>query len=346
MNFAQIKSIGQYTKTQAYQTHWKLKKQSGNLTGHSMQLRDYLNPHSSISSLNHQKDDDNIKLEAIMNKAKSGKKLSEADWEYLRQKNPQMYDKLKAVVKETEQYEKDLRSCSTRDQAQRLHLMKLGQILSELKNGDDTAIIKAAYISRSTEEFTKSEVYKQLPTEAEEAIKRAEEQQERFEQQLRELEESREHREEIQEARAEEEREHENTENLLAEDDADSEAALDAQGREIAEKEKAAKAAAGRKRKKGLEDYMAGTLPKGSVARKSGEQIGFGGGSKAESRESVGNQGAGHGSRAGASENTSVGAGIGASASTGVAAYRSAVSGAGSESGTSTGAGHSVDARG
>ena len=180
MDLLSIGSANQYAKNMARRTMWDLKKRSGDFTSHATSLRDYVNI-TKASSVLPQTDEADKKMSAILTKSQAGKKLSPDEWEYLRAKNPTLYEKLREVEREQENYEKALKRCKTRDEAQRLHVSKLGEILSAAKNGDESALYRLNRLTRTMTEFTKSEEYHKMPTEAEEAIERESERQARVE---------------------------------------------------------------------------------------------------------------------------------------------------------------------
>ncbi|MBQ6986342.1 MAG: hypothetical protein IJQ25_05065 [Oscillibacter sp.] len=184
MNLLMVGSASQYAKHAARKTQWNLKKQSGDLTGHKKSLGDYVNI-TKASSVLPQTDEADSKMSAIMTKAQAGKKLSYDEWEYLRAKNPVMYEKLREVEKEQEAYEEELKRCKTKDEARRLHMSKLADILTAAKNGDESALVRLNRLTQTMTEFTKSDEYHELPTEAEEAIERAREEALRLEAEIR-----------------------------------------------------------------------------------------------------------------------------------------------------------------
>ena len=171
MEFMWIGSVNQYAKVLARQTQWKLKKQSGDFTGHKKSLQDYVS-FTRASDLLPDADERDDRLSAIVTKAQAGKKLSRDEWEYLRVKAPEMYEKLREIEREQENYEKALKRCKTRDEARRLHVSKLGDIMTAAKNGDSSALFRLNRITQTMTAFTESEEYHKLPTEAEQAIER------------------------------------------------------------------------------------------------------------------------------------------------------------------------------
>ena len=175
MDLWSIGSANRYAKNMARRTQWNLKKQSGDFAGHKKSLGDYVNMTKASSVL--PQDETDHKMSAIMAKAQAGKKLSPDDWEYLKQKNPTLYEKLRQAEEEQENYEKALRRCKTRDEAQRLHVSKLADIMTAAKSGDESALYRLNRLTRTMIAFTESDEYKKMPTEAEEAIARESERQ-------------------------------------------------------------------------------------------------------------------------------------------------------------------------
>ena len=99
MDLLGVASANQHAKNMARRTQWELKKQSRDFSGHKKSLQDYVNI-TKASSVLPQTDEADTKMSAIMTKAQAGKKLSYDDWEYLKAKNPAMYEKLRAAEKE------------------------------------------------------------------------------------------------------------------------------------------------------------------------------------------------------------------------------------------------------
>ena len=172
MDFSTIGSISQYTKTAALKTQWNLKKKSGDVTGHSKGLDDFLSVSSAFSKT--PEEADNEKLQKITNKVNVGAKLTDKEMEYLKEKNPQLYEKLRQIEKEQKAYEEALRHCKSKDEAQRLHMARVGEAMQAAKNGDGTAAYRMNRMSESMTAFSETEEYKKLPTEAEQALEHKE----------------------------------------------------------------------------------------------------------------------------------------------------------------------------
>ena len=170
MDFFSIGSVNQYAKGLARQTQWNLKKWSGDFTSHKKSLRDYVT-FTKASDLLHDDERDD-KLSAIVTKAQAGRKLSVDEWQYLREKNPMLYEKLKEIEQEAQNYEETLRRCKTKDEAMRVHMSKLGEIMQAAKDGDGSALYRLNRMTQTMIAFTESEEYHEMPTEAEKAIER------------------------------------------------------------------------------------------------------------------------------------------------------------------------------
>ena len=172
MDLSALGSISQYTKTAALKTQWNLKKKSGNVSAHSKGLKDFLSVSSAFSKT--PEDAENEKLGKITAKVNAGVKLTEKEMEYLREKNPQLYEKLRQIEKEQKAYEEALRHCRSKDEAQRLHMARVGEAMQAAKNGDGTAVYRMNRMSESLNAFAETEEYKKLSTEAEQALERKE----------------------------------------------------------------------------------------------------------------------------------------------------------------------------
>ena len=172
MDLSTIGSISQFTKTAALKTQWNLKKKSGDVTGHSKGLDDFLSVSSAFSKT--PEEADNEKLQKITNKVNVGAKLTDKEMEYLKEKNPQLYEKLRQIEKEQKAYEEALRHCKSKDEAQRLHMARVGEAMQAAKNGDGTAAYRMNRMTESLNAFAETEEYKKLSTEAEQALERKE----------------------------------------------------------------------------------------------------------------------------------------------------------------------------
>ncbi len=172
MDLSTIGSVSQYARNAALKTQWDLKKKNGGVTGHSRSLNDLLSVGGSASRTQQEADDE--KLQKITAKVSAGAKLTEKEMEYLRERNPQLYEKLRQIEREQKAYEEALRRCKSKDEAQRLHTARVGEIMESAKSGDGMAAYRLNRMTESMTAFTETEGYQSLPTEAEQSAERQE----------------------------------------------------------------------------------------------------------------------------------------------------------------------------
>ena len=129
----------------------------------------------------------------IANKIMNGEDLSLEEEQYLARTNPGQLSNYRRVKAERQAYEEKLRKCKTKDEVQRLKTNTMNAYLAELKSAPGNAkaakamelIGKVRNIQKAETHFIKSGEYAKLPTEAEQAIDKAEERSEENEQLLR-----------------------------------------------------------------------------------------------------------------------------------------------------------------
>ena len=160
---------------------WEQKKNSGNivkrqekeLTPEERQLQNYQEDLERMREGN--------EYSAIYAKIQSGQDLSPAEEEILRARDPKLYMEYKADKMEQEAYEKRLKNCRTKEEAQKLQVNRMNGKLSELKSivnnpniSKSEKIKEAQRILGDTnktvqvfQEFAKSAEFKELPTEEE-----------------------------------------------------------------------------------------------------------------------------------------------------------------------------------
>lgn len=116
-----------YASKQALVTKWNMKKAGkpifqtkGNLT---------LNVAETVEA-----EQKKQKLNSIKAKLKSGMRLSNQELAYLKENNPQLYEKVMDSYREREAYKKKLEKCKTKDEVSRLQTETLSQIASELSS--------------------------------------------------------------------------------------------------------------------------------------------------------------------------------------------------------------------
>lgn len=158
---------------------WEQKKASGNIL-----KKETLSPEEQqIKAFEEQLEQNREGSEygAIYAKIQSGRKLSAAEEDKLKEKDPKMYMEYKADQMEQEAYEKRLKNCKTKEEAEKLHVNRLNGKLAELKS-----IVNNPNIPKSEKRkvaqrilgetnrtvqifqtFAKSVEFKKLPTEDE-----------------------------------------------------------------------------------------------------------------------------------------------------------------------------------
>ncbi|MEG2054465.1 MAG: hypothetical protein RR052_05925, partial [Oscillospiraceae bacterium] len=89
-------------------------------------------------------DDDGKKMQSIYQKLDCGKKLSHKEMEYLKEKNPELYEKVKRIQEEREEFEKKLSQCKTKEDVAMLQTQKSHEIALRAKSGENPKLIEWA----------------------------------------------------------------------------------------------------------------------------------------------------------------------------------------------------------
>lgn len=180
MDLTTLTSIGQYIKTLELKTTWQVKQEKGDYTGHGGTLEEWLGDTrapSSPSDRDYHTGD--TKLQTIQMKVFHGKTLTPKEKEYLREKDPETYEKVRNLEREKAAYERALKRCRTKEEVQRLKLSHLGTSLSTvnaIKNNPNISKSKKleilmvengkiSMVNRATREFVRLGKYKKLPSE-------------------------------------------------------------------------------------------------------------------------------------------------------------------------------------
>lgn len=126
---------------------------------------------------------ENEKVGAIDAKLKSGQGLTPEEIEYLQKKHPEKYKAYLEIKNEKESYNRQLKTCKTKEDVERLKINKLNGYLTELKfvKGNpniskatkkaimEKILMKAMGIQDVHMKFVRSARYKALPTDEERA---------------------------------------------------------------------------------------------------------------------------------------------------------------------------------
>ena len=173
MDFTTINSLNSYISGLKMQGLWHLRQQNG--ASHQDEI--------TVDGVTFHRRDET--LASIRAKMEAGGSLTEEERAYLRQHDPQAYQELLQEEQEQAAYERALRSCKTREEADRLQMNRIGQSLSRIQTVEhDPAIplhakLKVAMREKrlvdaaadSMREFVASGDYDRLPSEWEEARK-------------------------------------------------------------------------------------------------------------------------------------------------------------------------------
>lgn len=174
MDFTTINSLNSYISGLKMQGLWHLRQQNG--ASHQDEI--------TVDGVTFHRRDET--LASIRAKLDAGGSLTEEERAYLRQHDPQAYQELLQEEQEQAAYERALRSCKTREEADRLQMNRIGQSLSRIQTVEhDPAIplhakLKVAMREKrlvdaaadSMREFVASGDYDRLPSEWEEAKKK------------------------------------------------------------------------------------------------------------------------------------------------------------------------------
>lgn len=181
---------------------WEQKKSSGNIL--SKQERNERTNMSSDQRMIEQfkeqmaQNREQSKNTDIANKIMNGDELTPEEEQYLAQNNPGQLSNYRRARAERKAYEEKLQKCKTKDEVQRLKTNTMNAYLAELKAAPGQAkaakameiLGKVRNVEKAELHFIKSGGYAKLPTEADEAIDRAEERSEKNEEALEIIKES------------------------------------------------------------------------------------------------------------------------------------------------------------
>lgn len=199
MNITMISSLNTYTKNMKMQMKWKQRKSSGDYTSKGNTeslsaterlLRDQREKAAELMKQN----TSSVSRQQIDMKMRSGKRLSAAEMEYLKENDPQTYEKAKQIEMERQAYERELKQCKTKEEVQRVKFSHAAASLSTVKETDTNPNIpEGAKLAIITQELAKTNAlgdaeraflqsgeYRALPSEneqikAEKDLKKAEE---------------------------------------------------------------------------------------------------------------------------------------------------------------------------
>jgi hypothetical protein len=193
--------LGAYTKQLSMQNKWDRKKDSGNVlqkeyktdAGRAMAAKKAAEK-KMMELYKQQQEERDTYLEEIHNKLAAGENISQDELEYLREKDPHTYEKIKSEMQEADALKKRLENAKTKEEAQKIlqdHTNKSLYVVKSVDNNpniseEDKAVILAGELRKVKkaaevfEKFRQTGVYEKLPTEeekqqVEEEIREAEE---------------------------------------------------------------------------------------------------------------------------------------------------------------------------
>lgn len=194
VNFMNIGSVASYVKALDYQRQAEQRSQ-GSSGKKPSTIKEWIKQQEDTAKSAADRDKNDIvgsitdhlgdqKLAGIQTKFYSGGTLTKSECEYLKSKNPMLYERLVASESEKNAYKQQLRRCRTRDEVHRLKLAHTAGALSSAKADKATAVYKMNGIQSASGEFVRGGEYHALPTEHEQAVaekrvKQAEERQKR-----------------------------------------------------------------------------------------------------------------------------------------------------------------------
>lgn len=180
-------TLRSYTKMTALQTRWNLKQESGEVGAHTDSLNAMLSKTPAAASaqaqIDGQRQSGEEKLKNIMEKVYAGKKLTDDEKRYLKDKNPQAYAQIESAEQEQKAYERELKRCRTKEEAQRAKALRMGAALARVNSvANDPAIpqdrkleiigiekYRCAKLNQTEKAFVKRGEYEKLPSNAEKA---------------------------------------------------------------------------------------------------------------------------------------------------------------------------------
>ncbi len=187
MNIMMMSSLNTYTKNMKMQMKWKQKQSSGNYTNQATALKKETvskeQPKSAEEAMleSLQTDSSTSMMQQIRAKMAAGKRLSAKEMDFLKENDPQTYQKAKEIEMEREAYERELKQCKTKEEVQRVKLSHAAAAMASVKEiesnpnipkGEKLALMmqelaKSNALGDSERAFAMSKDYKSLPTEAE-----------------------------------------------------------------------------------------------------------------------------------------------------------------------------------
>lgn len=182
MNFFTVQSLNAYTRNMEMQMKWQKKQDSSDFTADgSMKLDNDPTRRQAEEIRKSRADGSDQLLKQIDLKLNSGQKLTAEEMDYLREHDPQTYQRVKSIEAEQKNYENELKRCKTKEEVERVKMAHTATSLSAVNSIMNNPVIpeekkfelvmqehrKNQALQTTTQEFVESGEYAKLPTEAE-----------------------------------------------------------------------------------------------------------------------------------------------------------------------------------
>lgn len=182
MNVMMITSLNTYTTNMKMEMKWQQKKTSGDFASDgAMTVEERLRKEAQETMGGIKSGKSKVSMGQIQTKLMSGKKLSSEEMDYLRENNPDLYKKAKAIEMEREAYERELKQCKTKEEVEKVKMAHTAASLARVNDiksnpnipkGEKLALMmeqlfKNKALGDVERQFVQSGEYKRLPSEEE-----------------------------------------------------------------------------------------------------------------------------------------------------------------------------------
>lgn len=165
MDFMKIGSLTNYAKTMKLKNDWNKKKRENDFQSQSKKSElERKNDRFKADYKKQQEEQKSDKmLQNINSKIAAGTDLTPAEMLYLRSKDPNKYQELKKQEQEKKNYEKELKSCKTKEDVQRLKMSAVGSALSSINAvKSNPNIPEATRLAVAQKELKKLDEFKKI----------------------------------------------------------------------------------------------------------------------------------------------------------------------------------------
>ena len=168
MKIPLINNVNMYAQIQYKE--FKMKEKLGMVKGYSLLNPNPLHKAKNLQALNNMENEDvkNLRIQLIKNKLKLGREISHEELEFLKEHSPETYGKALEIIKEREEFRRELKSYRSKKQVDKAYELRISGYITAMKNaGEDVEVIqmKAAAIRDEYNKFRISDEYKELEDE-------------------------------------------------------------------------------------------------------------------------------------------------------------------------------------